>query len=210
MTVSEPIAVHVHASDPISLAGVVSHLRPRPEVKIVGPADVMQAKVILILADKLDEHTVGALRQFHRAGHRRIVLMAANLDEADVVNAAEAGVVALVRRSEASAERMVAVLTGAATGEGTVPADLLGKLLGQVGRLQRHVLSPRGMMFNGLAPREVEVLRLLADGFDTQDIAKELCYSERTVKNVVHDVTSRLQLRNRSHAVAYALREGLS
>ena len=101
------------------------------------------------------------------------------------------------------------VLTGAATGEGTVPADLLGKLLGQVGRLQRHVLSPRGMMFNGLAPREVEVLRLLADGFDTQDIAKELCYSERTVKNVVHDVTSRLQLRNRSHAVAYALREGL-
>ncbi|MCB8799033.1 hypothetical protein LJD40_26280, partial [Escherichia coli] len=68
--------------------------------------------------------------------------MAANLDEADVVNAAEAGVVALVRRSEASAERMVAVLTGAATGEGTVPADLLGKLLGQVGRLQRHVLSP--------------------------------------------------------------------
>ena len=61
----------------------------------------------------------------------------------------------------------------------------------------------------GLAPREVEVLRLLADGLDTSEIARKLAYSERTVKNVVHDVTTRLQLRNRSHAVAYALREGL-
>ena len=64
-------------------------------------------------------------------------------------------------------------------------------------------------MFTGLAPREVEVLRLLADGLDTSEIAHQLAYSERTVKNVVHDVTTRLQLRNRSHAVAYALREGL-
>jgi DNA-binding NarL/FixJ family response regulator len=55
----------------------------------------------------------------------------------------------------------------------------------------------------------VEVLRLLADGLDTSEIAHKLAYSERTVKNVVHDVTTRLQLRNRSHAVAYALREGL-
>jgi DNA-binding NarL/FixJ family response regulator len=71
------------------------------------------------------------------------------------------------------------------------------------------VLGPRGIVFTGLAPREVEVLRLLADGLDTAEIARRLCYSERTVKNVVHDVTTRLQLRNRSHAVAYALREGL-
>ena len=52
-------------------------------------------------------------------------------------------------------------------------------------------------------------LRLVADGKDTQEIARELSYSERTVKNVLHDVTSRLQLKNRTHAVAYALRQGL-
>ena len=101
------------------------------------------------------------------------------------------------------------VITAAASGEGSVPPDLLGRLLEQVGRLQRHVLGPRGIMFTGLAPREVDVLRLLADGLDTAEIARRLAYSERTVKNVVHDVTTRLQLRNRSHAVAYALREGL-
>jgi DNA-binding NarL/FixJ family response regulator len=53
------------------------------------------------------------------------------------------------------------------------------------------------------------VLRLVAEGFDTAHIAMQLSYSERTVKNVLHDLTTRLQLRNRSHAVAYALREGL-
>ena len=60
-----------------------------------------------------------------------------------------------------------------------------------------------------LTPIRARVLRLVADGHDTAEIARELCYSERTVKNVLHDLTTRLQLRNRSHAVAYALREGL-
>jgi DNA-binding NarL/FixJ family response regulator len=52
------------------------------------------------------------------------------------------------------------------------------------------------------------VLRLMADGFDTGEIGQRLFYSERTVKNIVHDITSRLHLRNRTHAVAYALRQG--
>ena len=90
-----------------------------------------------------------------------------------------------------------------------VPPDLLGRLLDQVGRLQRQVLMPRGLTFSGLSEREILVLKLVADGLDTAEIADHLCYSERTVKNIIHDVTTRLQLRNRSHAVAYALREGL-
>ena len=61
----------------------------------------------------------------------------------------------------------------------------------------------------GLTEREQDVIRLLADGRDTAEIATTLCYSERTVKGVIHDVTSRLQLRNRSHVVAFALRNGM-
>ena len=53
------------------------------------------------------------------------------------------------------------------------------------------------------------MLRLLADGCTTSEIARELCYSERTIKNAIQAFTSRLQLRNRSHAVAYAVRQGL-
>jgi DNA-binding NarL/FixJ family response regulator len=137
------------------------------------------------------------------------VLVAGELADGDVVAAAEAGVVALLRRHDTTADRLVGAITGAACNEGTVPADLLGQLLGQVGALQRGVLAPRGLAFNGLATREIEVLRLVADGCDTSEIADRLAYSERTVKNVLHDVTSRLQLRNRSHAVAFAMRRGL-
>jgi DNA-binding NarL/FixJ family response regulator len=71
------------------------------------------------------------------------------------------------------------------------------------------VLSPRGLTFTGLTEREVSVVRLLAEGYDTAEIARRLYYSERTVKNIIHDITSRLELRNRTHAVAYAIREGL-
>ena len=95
-------------------------------------------------------------------------------------------------------------------GQATATApDLLGRLLRQVGQLQRQVLSPRGLTFSGLTEREAAVLRLLADGYDTAEVGRRLVYSERTVKNIIHDVTSRLELRNRAHAVAYAIREGL-
>jgi DNA-binding NarL/FixJ family response regulator len=49
----------------------------------------------------------------------------------------------------------------------------------------------------------------MADGLDTGEIAGELCYSERTVKNVIYEMTSRLNLRNRPHAVAYAMQAGV-
>ncbi|MGI8751354.1 MAG: helix-turn-helix domain-containing protein [Acidimicrobiales bacterium] len=76
-------------------------------------------------------------------------------------------------------------------------------------RLQRQVLAPRGLSLSGLSDREVDILRLLADGWDTAAIAVKLSYSERTVKQAIHDITTRLQLRNRTHAVAYAVRQGL-
>jgi DNA-binding CsgD family transcriptional regulator len=56
---------------------------------------------------------------------------------------------------------------------------------------------------------QCDVLRLVADGFDTVQIARTLSYSERTVKNIIQKVLIRLKLRNRPHAVAYALRNGL-
>jgi DNA-binding NarL/FixJ family response regulator len=96
-----------------------------------------------------------------------------------------------------------------AAGDGAIPADLVGGLLSHVGRLQRGVLAPRGFLATGLTERETRVLTLAANGDDTATIASKLAYSERTVKNLLHDLTSRLQLRNRTHAVAYAVRQGL-
>ncbi|GAA2724038.1 response regulator transcription factor [Cellulomonas aerilata] len=205
----ERIGVRVLARDPISEAGVTSQLRPRPEVRVVGPSEAEDAAVVVITVDHVDEEAVATLRATQRHGGVRTVLVAARLDDSDLVTAVEAGVLGLVRRHEATPDRLVKVIQSAAAGEGSVPPDLLGRLLDQVGKVQRHVLGPRGLAFTGLAAREVDVLRLVAEGLDTCEIAHRLSYSERTVKNVLHDITTRLQLRNRSHAVAYALREGL-
>ncbi len=60
-----------------------------------------------------------------------------------------------------------------------------------------------------LTSREIEVLRLLADGATTRTIAQQLSYSERTVKNVVHDLLDKLECRTRAHAVAEAARRGV-
>lgn len=206
---SDRIDTYIYAADPISKAGAVGQLRARPEINIVSEGDIDKARVAVVVADVLDQESLRVLRAMQRGGVPRTVLVAATLDDAAVVLAAEAGVSGIVRRSEATPEHLTSVIVRVAGGEGEVPSDLLARLLEQVGRLQRQILAPRGLVLSGLNDREAKVLRLVADGLDTAEIADQLAYSERTVKNVLHDVTTRLQLRNRSHAVAYALREGL-
>jgi DNA-binding NarL/FixJ family response regulator len=167
-----------------------------------------RAKVAVVVADSVDEETIHVLRGL-RHGSCRSILVVTHIDDTGLAAAVEAGAVGLVRRAEATPERLATAVCAAARGEGSVPGDLLGKLLAQVGRLQRQLLNPRGLSLTGMSAREVEILRLVADGLDTAEIAAKLSYSERTVKNALHDVTTRLQLRNRSHAVAYALKQGL-
>jgi len=60
-----------------------------------------------------------------------------------------------------------------------------------------------------LTDREFDVLRMLADGESTRGIAERLNYSERTVKNIVHDLLAKMGCRTRAHAVALATRQGV-
>ncbi|MEA2844712.1 MAG: hypothetical protein QOJ69_2383 [Actinomycetota bacterium] len=203
------IPVFVYASDPISETGIAGQLRGQPAVRVVDEADVDMAAVAIIVTDEIDEEATRAIRAVQRNGVPRVVVVVTRVDDGGLLAALEAGACGIIRRGEARSDRLVAAVRAAVAGDGTMPPDLLGRLLDQIGRLQRQVLAPRGLTIAGLAEREIEVLRLIADGLDTNEIAGRLCYSERTVKNVIHDVTSRLQLRNRSHAVAYAMRQGL-
>jgi DNA-binding NarL/FixJ family response regulator len=205
---SRPILVYVYAQDPISQAGIAAQLRHRPEVRVATDEELDQSEVAVVVVDAVDEQAVRSIRAIQRNGCPRVTVVSTLLDDAGLVAAVEAGASGLVRRTDASGERLVSLIATAVAGDGSIPPDLLGRLLEHVGRLQRQVLAPRGLSFTGLSEREVEILRLVSEGFDTAEIARRVAYSERTVKNVLHDVTSRLQLRNRSHAVAYALRQG--
>lgn len=206
---TSPVSTYVHAADPISRVGVVGQLRGRQEVRVLEEMALDEAEVALVVTDALDDQALHVMRGLCRGDRPRLILVATMIDDSTLVAAAEAGVCGLIRRTDATSDVLVRAIERVASGDGEVPADLLGRLLGQLGRLQRQVLTPRGLTFAGLTPRETEVLRLVAEGDDTAEIAEKMCYSERTVKNVLHDVTTRLQLRNRTHAVAYAVREGL-
>jgi DNA-binding NarL/FixJ family response regulator len=205
-----PVATYVRGSDIISQAGVISQLRTRPEVRLVDEAARDVAVVAVVVTEEIDEDAKRLFRSLRRDDSAlRLLVVATLIDDCGLMIAAEADVAGLLRRRDATAEALVHAIQRVAAGESEVPGDLLARLMTQLGRLQRQVLMPRGLTFTGLTPRETDILRLVADGHDTAEIAQTLSYSQRTVKSVLHDLTTRLQLRNRSHAVAYALREGL-
>jgi DNA-binding NarL/FixJ family response regulator len=203
------IPTYVYATDPLSEAGIVSRLRPQPEVDLVGEDEVARAVVAVVVADVVDTNVVRVIRSIQHLGCSRVTIVIPDPDDAVILTLLEAGVCGLLRRAEASSTALVTLIQSAARGEGSLPPDLLGRLLHQVGQLQRQVLAPRGLTMTGLTEREIDVLRLVAEGFDTEEISEKLAYSQRTIKTVIHDVTTRLCLRNRTHAVAWALREGL-
>jgi DNA-binding NarL/FixJ family response regulator len=208
-TTQARIPVHVVAADPLSRTGTIGHLRRTADVFLADEESLGVAGVALVVADEVDTTTILTIRGLRHRGSDRIALLVGRLDDKALLAAVEAGVGGILRRSDVTPQKLVAVIRSVAAGDGLLPPDLLGRLLDQVGHLQRQVLAPRGLTFSGLTERELSVLRLLADGHDTAEVGRQLFYSERTVKNIVHDLTSRLELRNRTHAVAYALRQGL-
>jgi len=99
-----------------------------------------------------------------------------------------------------------AAIQAADGGAAIVAPDLLGAML------RAHTVeSDAAARFSTqrLTDREQRVLALIAEGFPTREVAQQLCYSERTVKNVLHDVVTKLNVRSRSQAVAHAVRDGL-
>jgi DNA-binding NarL/FixJ family response regulator len=203
------IPVYLHAKDPISRAGLEAALRFQHEIAPVDIDAPETPQVAIIAVDSLDEAALRLMRSLHARGCTHCVVVADELSDTDLLAAVEVGVCAIVWRREATASRLEHAVKRAAAGEAMLPSDVLSRLLLQVSRLQRHVLAPMGLNLGGLSAREIDVLRLAADGFDTGEIALKLSYSKRTVTNILHDVTSRFHLTNRTHAVAYAIKEGL-
>ncbi|MER7772074.1 LuxR C-terminal-related transcriptional regulator [Kitasatospora sp. NPDC096140] len=203
----EPVRVSVVAQDPVLEAGARTSLQCHGDIAVALPGE--RAQVAVIMVDRVTPEVMETVRSAREADQRReIVLVATELAAGDAAQAFAAGTRGLLRRSEATAERLAWTVVAAAAGDCTLPPDLLDGLLdgGDGTRRAGAVAAPAGWE---LSEREQAVLRLVADGRETEEIARELCYSSRTVTTVVHDVTRRFRLRNRAHAVAFALRAGL-
>jgi DNA-binding NarL/FixJ family response regulator len=93
--------------------------------------------------------------------------------------------------------------------------DYLGKpfaadeLLARVRRLVRHTVPIAASLASKLTPRELEVLRMLADGLGQDDIARDLFISPKTVSTHIEHILQKLGVRTRAQAVALAYREDL-
>lgn len=199
------VKVAVLAADPFVRAGILTELRDKPGVQLLDPPDEIPPEVVVAVTEAGRE-----LSELVADGPRaKLVLVADQARPTELWTALEYGLVVLVPRAEASTARLVQAITDAQAGRGDLPPEQLGSLLHGLARLHHDVLAPRDLTLSGLSRREADVLRMLSEGMDTGEIAAGMTYSERTVKNILHSLLSRLGLRNRTHAVAYALREGM-
>jgi DNA-binding NarL/FixJ family response regulator len=138
----------------------------------------------------------------------RVLVCTSDCSQDNVLSAMQAGAIGFLRKDTLTTDGLSAAVQAAASGAGVVTPELLGTLV-------RSAAAEANGNGNGrahaatLTDREQQVLSLIAAGHPTREVAQQLCYSERTVKNVLHDVVTKLNARSRSQAVAFAVREGL-
>jgi len=190
--------------------GLVASLELMPEVQRVDHATtVAEAQLSGRLADAdlllLDPATAGA-RDFISAASIRVMVCSSDYSEESMLAALQAGAVGYLRKDTLTTESLGAAVRAAAYGAGVMEPELLGNLLRGI---SPESLEPARPSTAHLTDREQQVLSLIAEGHPTREVAERLCYSERTVKNVLHDVVTKLGARSRSQAVAHAVREGL-
>jgi DNA-binding NarL/FixJ family response regulator len=190
--------------------GLVACLELMPEVERVGHAEsVAEASGHPDLVDAdlviLDPAAAGS-GEFIGAVDARVMVCSSDCAEDSVLAALQAGAVGYLRKDTLTAETLGTAVKAAVNGTGVMTPELLGNLLRG---LSQEALGPGRPAVARLTEREQQVLALIAAGHPTREVAQQLCYSERTVKNVLHDVVTKLNARSRSQAVAFAVREGL-
>ena len=141
------IPVVLYATDPVSEVGIASQLRARPEVRLLSDGDPEPAEVAVLVFDNIDDEAVRVVRKVQRNGCPRTLLVVNHLDETGMLAAIEAGACGFLRRCETRPETLVEGVRAASAGDGTVPADLLGRLLNKVSLIHQQVLAPRGCRF---------------------------------------------------------------
>jgi DNA-binding NarL/FixJ family response regulator len=211
-SVETAVTVAVMATEPLVAEGASAYLRTYPGIMPVAADRLDRASVVLVIAGRVGEGTLAALQRAAELApgrEMRFVLVCDDIREPQLLRALNWGLVSVLPRQETDYQRIARALVNARDGKVELPADAHGWLQERIRLVQRDVLAPHDLTTAGLYTREVEVLRLLAEGMGTLEIARRLSYSERTVRNILHGLLTRMKLRNRAHAVAYALRNGV-
>jgi DNA-binding NarL/FixJ family response regulator len=152
-----------------------------------------------LTGDQVTRRVVDASASEHRT---HVLILSASGGSDDVLEAVKAGASGYLLKS-ASSEELADAVSRTAAGETVFSPGLAGLLLGEYRRLDVQSGGPR------LTERETEVLRLVAKGLTSRQVAERLVLSVRTVENHVNNTLSKLQLHSRSQLVRYAIEQGL-
>ncbi len=146
----------------------------------------------------------------HIAGHSpltRVVMLTISDEDADVMDAILAGACGYLLK-DASIQELVSGIRSAARGESLISPHIAAKVLQRL-RATSSQTDIADTIRAELSDREIQVLKLIANGKDNALIAAELHISPKTVKNHISNILMKLQIDNRIQAAVYAVRSGI-
>jgi NarL family two-component system response regulator LiaR len=137
----------------------------------------------------------------------RVLVLTISDQDADVMDAILAGACGYLMK-DASIQELLRGLRAAAVGESLISPHIAAKMLQRMRASSPHSEMEKSIRAE-LSDREIQVLKLIANGKDNAQIAADLHISPKTVKNHISNILMKLQIDNRIQAAVYAVRSGI-
>ncbi len=212
---SERISILIVDDHTVVRQGVRAFLEVQPDFSIAGEAESGEQAVQLaqelipdvVLMDLVLPGIDGveATRQIRRVSPRtQVIVLTSYYEDEHVFPALRAGAISYTLKDIRPAE-LVEIVRKAAAGESVLHPRVASRLIQEV-RQARRTVPPA---FAELTERELEVLRMIAEGRSNASIAEQLVLSEKTVKGHVSNILGKLHMEDRTQAAVFAWQQGL-
>ena len=177
-------------------------------VEAVEMAQALRPDIVVLDVEMPVMDGIAAARRIREAlPQTRIVMLTVWQDDDPLLEAIQLGVHGYLLK-DLRPDELFTMLRSVMRDETPVSPALVGRLLTALRESGRRAVSPEPEQAQ-LSRRELEVLRLVADGLSNKEIGSALCITEGTVKNHVHNALTKLGMENRIQAAAYIVRQGL-
>ena len=217
---SGPIQVLIAHEVRILAEGLTVLLSQQPEVTVVTPAphgtphkehQNDSADVVLLGASvRMDaEALFDRIQKLSRTWpSSKVIVLGVAETASGILDCIEAGASGYTLPSY-SLKDLIDTIKMVHNGQASCPPEMLARLFERITSLSRQVQSVQTELSN-LTQRELEVLELIGDGMSNKEISVRMSLELQTVKNYVHSLLQKLQVRNRREAAAYTLKRPLA